>query len=59
MQKNLSAVYSGEYIQWNTWLHSSQATLFMYKQTDARPGCKAGRWGRIVLLTRDGIFKNT
>lgn len=32
MQRNLSAVYSGEYTQWNTRLHSLQLLLFMYKQ---------------------------
>lgn len=30
--KNLSAVYGGEYPQWNRRLHSLQVMLFMYKQ---------------------------
>lgn len=32
MQRNLSAVYSAEYTQRNTQLHSLQLLLFMYKQ---------------------------
>lgn len=54
MQKNLSAVYSGEYTQWNTQFHSLQVMLFMYKQMQDQ-GIRLGD----VLLTRAGIFKNT
>ena len=46
MQKNLSAVYSGEYTQWNTRLHSLQVMLFMYKQMQDQ-GVRLGDGGAL------------
>lgn len=46
MHKNLSAVYSGEYTQLNTRLHSLQVMLFVYKQMQDQ-GVRLGDGGAL------------